>query len=141
MFFNFHMNKCSSSHEQGNKSQCKRMLFCPNCRVKLYKFKREGTSQDKHTCDESFCKNCQVMYHPEEEEEMYKYYMRSILALMDDKLLSHQFIFYDFESMLMTLGDHVPILVIAQSIWDNCSEVTRLDSTSTFDICGSQCEE
>ena len=48
------------------------MLFCPYCKVKLHNYKINGINLDKHTCGERFCKNCQVMYHNDEEEDFHK---------------------------------------------------------------------
>ena len=82
---------------------------------------------DKHTCGESFCKNCQVLYHNDEEEEnFHKCFMRSIPASKSNAS-NRRFIFYDFESMVMISGDHVPNLVVVQSICENCSYVTRVN--------------
>ena len=67
-----HSTSCLNEHhaqKNGNKSLCEKMLFCPYCKVKLHNYKMNGIDLDKHTCGESFCKNCQVLYHNDEEEE------------------------------------------------------------------------
>ena len=46
----------------------------------------------------------------------------------------HQFIFYDFESILLNSGTHRPNLIVAQSICEHCS--VHVPTCST---CGSQC--
>ena len=74
---------------------------------------------------ESFCKICQVMYHNDDEEDFYKCFMRSITASKSNAS-NRRFIFYDFESMVTILGDHVPNSVVVQSICENCSNVTRV---------------
>ena len=74
---------CLNEHhaqKNGNKSLCEKMPFCPHCKVKLHNYKINGIDLDKHTCGESFCKNCQVMYHSDEEEDFHKCFMRSIPA-------------------------------------------------------------
>ena len=117
------------------------MLFCPYCKVKLHNYKMNGIDLDKHTCGESFCKNCQVLYHnDEEEEDFHKCFMRSIPASKSNAS-NCRFIFYDFESMVMISGDHVPNLVVVQSICENCSNVTRVKPNSKCKVCGSQCKK
>ena len=48
-----------------------------------------------------------------------------------------RFILYDFESMVTISGDHVPNLVVVQSICENCSNVTRVKPNSKYEVCGS----
>ena len=70
---------CLNEHhtqKNRNKSLCQKMLFCPYCKVKLHNYKINGIDMGKHTCGESFCKNCQVMYH----NDFHKCFMRSIPA-------------------------------------------------------------
>ena len=95
---------------------------------------------DKHTCGESFCKNCQVMYHNDEEDDFHKCFMRSIPA-SKSIASNHRFIFYDFESMVMILGDHVPNLVVVQSICENCSNATRVKPNSKCKVCNNRCKK
>ena len=84
--------------------------------------------------------NCQVMYHNDEEEDFHKCFMRSIPA--SKSIASNcRFIFYDFESMVMILGDHVPNLVVIQSICENCSIVTRVKPNSKCKIYGNRCKK
>ena len=117
------------------------MLFCPYCKVKLHNYRMNGINLDKHTCGESFCKNCQVLYHnDEEEEDFHKCFMRSIAASKSNAS-NHRFIFYDFESMVMISGDHVPNLVVVQSIFENCSNVTRVKPNSKCKVCRSRCKK
>ena len=47
----------------------------------------------------------------------------------------------DFESMVMISGDQVPNLVVAQSICENCSNVTRVKPNSKCEVCGSRCKK
>ena len=65
-----------------------------------------------HTCGESYCTNCTKYYHS--EEEVHQCYTWSIPSKQNE--ISKRFIFYDFESMLLKLGMHHPILVISHSI-------------------------
>ena len=78
--------------KNGNKSLCEKMLFCPCCKVKLHNYKINGIDLDKHTCGESFCKNCQVIYHNDEEKDFHKCFMRSIPASKSNAS-KHWFIF------------------------------------------------
>ena len=91
-----------------------KMLFCSYCNVKLHNYKINGIDLDKHTCGESFCKNCQFMYHNDEEKDFHKCFMRSIPASKSNSSKC-TFIFYDFESMVTISGDHIPNLVVVQS--------------------------
>ena len=76
------------------------------------------------------------MYHNDEEEDFHKCFMRSIPA--SKSIASNcRFIFYDFESMVMISGDHVPNLVVVQSICENCSNVTRVKPNSKCKVCGN----
>ena len=82
-----HSMSCLNEHwarKNGNKSLCEKMLFCSYCKVKPHNYKINGIGLDKHTCGESFCKNCQVMYHNDEEEEFHKCFMRSTPASKND---------------------------------------------------------
>ena len=109
-----HSMSCLNKHhtqKNGNKSLFEKMLFCPYCKVKLHNYKINGINLDKHTSEESFCKNFQVMYHNDEEEDFHKCFMRSIPA-SKSIASNHRFIFYDFESMVMILGDHITNLVV-----------------------------
>ena len=100
-----------------------------------------GIDLDKHTCGKSFCKNCQVLYHnDEEEEDFHKCFMRSIPASKSNAS-NCRFIFYDFESIVMISGDHIPNLVVVQSICENCPNVTRVKPNSKYKVCGSQCKK
>ena len=92
------------------------------------------------TCGESFCKNCQVMYHNDEEEDFHKCFMRSVLASNSNASI-RRFIFYDFESMVNISGNHIPNLVVVQSICENCSNVTRVKPNSKCNVCGSRCNK
>ena len=62
-----HSTSCLNEHraqKNGNKSLCKKMLFCPYCKVKLHNYKMNGIDLDQHTCGESFCKtvkSCIIM--------------------------------------------------------------------------------
>ena len=136
-----HSMSCLNEHhtqQNGNKSLC--VFFCPYCKVKLHNYKINGIDLDKHTCGESFCKNCQVMYHNDEEEDFHKCFMMSIPA--SKSIASNcRFIFYDFESMVMISGDHVPNLVVVQSICENCSNVTRVKPNSKWKVCGNRCKK
>ena len=131
---------CLNEHraqKNGNKSLCKKMFFCPYCKVKLHNYKMNGIDLDKHTCGGSFCKNCQVLYHnDEEEEDFHKCFMISI-PTSKSNASSRRFIFYDFESMVMISGDHVPNLLVVQSICKNCSNVTRVKPNSKCKVCRS----
>ena len=80
------------------------------------------------------------MYHNDEEEDFYKCFMRSIPA-SKSHVSKCRFIFYDFESMVMISGDHVPNLVVVQSICENCSNVTRVKPNSKCKVCGNQCKK
>ena len=80
--------------------------------------------------------NCQVVHHNDEEENFHKYFVRSILA-SKSIASNRRFIFYDFESMVMILGDHIPNLVVVQSICENCSNVTRVKPNSKCKVCGN----
>ena len=135
---------CLNEHhaqKNGSKSLCEKMLFCPYCKVKLHNYKMNGINLDKHTYGESFCKNCQVLYHyDEEEEDFHKCFMRSIPASKSNTS-NCRFIFYDFESMVMISGDHVPNLVVVQSICENCSNVTRVKPNSKCKVCRSRCKK
>ena len=54
-----HVIPCLNEHrtqKKRNKSLCKKMLFCPYCKVKLHNYKTNGIDLDKHTCGESFVK-------------------------------------------------------------------------------------
>ena len=110
------------------------MIFRPYCKVKLQNYKTREIDLDKHTCGESFCKNCQVRNHNDEEEDFHKCFMRSIPASKGNAS-NHRFIFYNFESMVMISGDHIPNLVIVQSICENCSNVTRVKPNSKCKVC------
>ena len=131
---------CLNEHhvqKNGNKSLCKKkMLFCPSCKVKLNNYQINGIDLDKHTCGERFCKQCQAMYHNDEEEDFHKYFMRSIPA-SKSSTSKRRFIFYDFESMIMILDDHIPNLVVVHK-WIN---VTRVKSNSKCKVCGSGCKK
>ena len=54
------------------------------------------------------------MYH-NDEEDFHKCFMRSIPASKSNAS-KRRFIFYDFESMVMISGDHIPNLVVSSSI-------------------------
>ena len=110
--------------------------FLSLLQVKLHNYKINGIDLDKHTCGESFCKNCQVIYHNDEEKDFHKCFMRSIPASKSNAS-KHWFIFYDFESMVTILGDHFPNLVVVQSIGENCSNVTRVKLNSKCEVCSS----
>ena len=43
--------------------------------------------------------------------------------------------------MVMISGDHVPNLVVVQSICENCSNVTRVKPNSKCKICSNQCKK
>ena len=128
------------SQKNGNKSLCEKMLFVPYCKVKLHNYKINGIDLDKHTCRESFCKNCQVMYNNDEEGDFHKCFMRSIPASNSNASI-RRFIFYDFENMVNISGNHIPNLVIVQSICKNCSNVTRVKPNSKCNVCGSRCNK
>ena len=113
-------------------SLCEKMLFCPYCKVKLHNYKTNGINLDKHTCGECFC----IMYHNDEEEDFHKCFMRSISASKSNAS-KRRFIFYDFEGMVMISGDHVPNLVVVQSICENCSNVTRVKPNCKCKVCGN----
>ena len=140
-----HSMSCLNEHhtrENGNKSLCEKILFCPYCKVKLHNYKINGIDLVKHMCGESFCKNCQVMYHNDDEEEeggFHKCFMRSIPASKKSNASKCRFIFYDFESMVTIWGNHVPNLVVVQSICENCSNVTRVKPNSKCKVCESRC--
>ena len=76
------------------------------------------------------------MYHNDEEEDFHKCFMRSIPA-SKSIASNRRFIFYDFESMVMILGDHVPNLVVVQSICEEFSNVTRVKPNSKCKVCGN----
>ena len=134
-----HSMSCLNEHraqKNGNKSLCEKSFFCPYCKVKLHNYKINGIDLDKHTCGESFCKNCQVMYHNDEEENFHKCFMRSILASKSNAS-NCRFIFYDFKSMVTISGNHVPNFVVVQSLCENCSNVTRVKPNSKFKVCSN----
>ena len=95
---------------------------------------------DKHTCGESFCSNCQFIYHNDEGKDFHNCFMRSIQASKSNSS-KLRFIFYDFESMVMISGDHIPNLIVVQSSCENCSNVTRVKPNSECKVCGSQCKK
>ena len=80
------------------------------------------------------------MYHNDEEEDFHKCFMRSIPA-SKSIASNRRFIFYDFESMVTILGDHIPNLVVVQSILENCSNVTRVKPNSKCKVCGNRCKK
>ena len=80
------------------------------------------------------------MYHNDEEEDFHKCFMRSIPASNSNASI-RRFIFSDFESMVNISGDHIPNLVIVQSICENCSNVTRVKPNSKCNVCGSRCKK
>ena len=127
-----HSNKCMEAHKtkhgRQSSSMCDTMLFCPDCCVKLHNYKKKGLN--KHTCGKCYCFNCKFTYHPEEDRHLC--YMHSINATKCQQRTLHQFIFYDFESMLLHSGTHRPNLVVAQSICERCS--VHVPTCST---CGS----
>ena len=112
-------------------------LCVKKCKVKLHNYKINGIDLEKHTCGESFCKSCQVMYHNDEEKDVRKCFMRSIPASKSNASKC-RFIFYDFESMVTISDDHILNLVVVQSICENCSNVTRVKPNSKCKVCSSQ---
>ena len=110
-------------------SMCDTMLFCPDCHVKLHNYKKKGWGLNKHTCGKCYCFNCKFTYHPKEDRHLC--YMHSNNATKCQQRTQHQFIFYDFESMLLHSGTHRPNLIVTQSICEHCSVHVP--------TCGSQC--
>ena len=43
--------------------------------------------------------------------------------------------------MVMISGDHIPNLVVVQSICEYCSNVTRVKPNSKCKVCRSQCKK
>ena len=130
---------CLQHHQTPNsktrKSKCNMMLFCPKCKVSLRK-NMMFRDLDMHTCGETFCRNCRI-YHLGK----HRCYMRSTPAKptgsgVDEK----RFIFYDFESMQTSSGDHEPNLVVAQSICEACKDVTEVLPSSKCARCGDRCD-
>ena len=131
-----HSPECMEAHKtkrgRQSSSMCYSMLFCPSCRVKLHNYKKMGWGLNRHMCGECYCFNSKFTYHPKEKRHLC--YMQSIIATKSQQKTLHQFIFYDFESMLLQSGTHSPNLVVAQSTCEHCSrhEVTCL-------TCGHRC--
>ena len=113
------------------------MMFCPLCKVKLNKYKKNGWDLNKHTCGETYCNNCKTYYHSEEQE--HKCYMCSIPASKNNNEMICRFIFYDFESMLLPSGNHEPNLVVAHSICENCCLDTGKTQYSKCSTCSHHC--
>ena len=80
------------------------------------------------------------MYHNDEEGDFHKCFMRSIPASNSNASI-RRFISYDFGSMVNISGNHIPNLVIVQSICENCSNVTRVKPNSKCNVCGSRCKK
>ena len=119
------------------KNQDRLMMFCPLCKVKLNKYKKNGWDLSMHTCGETYCNNCKTYYHSEEQE--HKCYMHSIPDSKNNNEMIHRFIFYDFESMLLPSGNHEPNLVVAHSICENCCLDTGKTQHSKCSTCGHHC--
>ncbi len=142
-------------------SKCDLMYFSPDCKVSLRQMKRKRDVRN-HICGESYCRNCQTYYLGDQ----HLCYMRSTSA--DSKQQAHmaggkaedesdvaldegagppsscerlpkRFIFYDFESMLLDSGEHMPNLVVAQSVCQRCGSEGPVTETSVCASCGSRC--
>ena len=123
----------SEVREKSQTSMCDKLLFCPKCYVSLHHYRTKKYPITRHTCGEAFCNNCRKMYIPEEEK--HRCYMRSIPSQKQTHPKGRRFIFYDFESMLMSDNTHVPNLVIAKSVCDVCG----VDDSTKCERCGSRC--
>ena len=80
------------------------------------------------------------MYHNDEVKDFHKCFMRSIPASKSNASKC-RLMFYDFGSMVMISGDHIPNLVVVQSICENCLNVTRVKPNSKCEVCGSRCKK
>ena len=128
--------QCLSRHQKSTKkypSKCERMMFCPDCKVRLKRVGEQGRSLDLHLCGEAYCSNCHFYYINED----HKCYMRSSSS-GNGKL--KRFIFYDIESLLDDNGDQIPNLIIAHSICDRCGDETSVTPKSRCSYCGSRCD-
>ena len=131
-----HSMSCLNEHhtqKNGNKSLCEKFPFCSYCKVNCTITKQMESIWISIHVEK-------VMYHNDEEEDFHKCFMRSIPASKSNAS-KRRFIFYDFESMAMILGDYVPDLVVVQSICENCSNVTRVKPNSKCKVCGNRCKK
>lgn len=129
----------AANPKNNNTSKCSKMFFCPHCQVSL-KDKKNNRAVSLHVCGESYCKNCQLYYMPEQEHLCY---MRAT-PTYEHSLLEGEwpkrFIFYDFESMQDAEGGvHIPNLVVCHTICEWCENETLVKHTSTCSSCGSRC--
>ena len=132
---------CLTQHKA--KELCLKMLFCPNCCVRLKGFgkARERDIKD-HQCGEAFCRNCHI-YHL----DSHLCFMRATACgggssknkQLTTTRTSWRYLFYDFECMQEGESDHIPNLVVCQSICNKCQDVTHVNSSSQCDSCGSRC--
>ena len=130
------MNRHTQIQKRGHTSKCDMMLYCPDCNVCLRNGKKRGRTLEEHVCGETFCRNCQVFHIHD-----HLCHMRSTPASSSATGRVHckKFLFYDFESMQTNRGDHVPNLVVAHSICEDCCGETFVTADSKCDTCGDRC--
>jgi len=111
---------------------CASLFFCPKCHVRLRGFGRRYRPLIEHVCGEAFCRNCEC-YHMED----HLCYMRACSQPRKVK----RFLFYDFECMQEGESDHVPNLVVCQSICEQCADETHVTPHSRCIRCGHRCSQ
>ena len=132
------LRKHKTKQGKSDSSMCDTMLFCPKCFISLHGYRTKNYPLERHVCGEAFCNNCRKMYVAEEDN--HKCYMRSVTSKKEKTSgKCRRFIFYDFESMVTANGTHIPNLVIARSVCEECGN-TDGENMETCPRCGSRCD-